>query len=266
MLWMDHSLAQRLERVAAQRQIAYPRGLRALQPSSGAAWLEIEGSGVAAMGTRFPVNRAVGLGMQGAVAAATLNAIEAFYQRAELPAEIDLCPHAHPSLLEQLAARGYGVLRFFNIFVRNLEGLPLAPRLPTGLSIHESSEEEAWVEAMTDGDPHADEAVHLLARVALLHPTVRCLLAYQGQQLIGGAALSLDEGVATLFSAVTHPPYRRQGVQGALLHARLLMAREAGCELATVMTVPGSASQRNILRAGFQLAYSKVVMKQRTNP
>ena len=33
-----------------------------------------------------------------------------------------------------------------------------------------------------------------------------------------------------------------------------------GCNLALVQTTPGSASQRNVARCGFQLAYTKVTM------
>ncbi|HUV89752.1 MAG TPA: hypothetical protein VMY80_08870 [Anaerolineae bacterium] len=37
-------------------------------------------------------------------------------------------------------------------------------------------------------------------------------------------------------------------------------AREQGCDLALVLTSPGSDSQRNVERAGFRLAYTKAVL------
>jgi hypothetical protein len=33
-----------------------------------------------------------------------------------------------------------------------------------------------------------------------------------------------------------------------------------GCDLAIALTEPGSASQRNYARAGFQLAYTRAIM------
>jgi GNAT superfamily N-acetyltransferase len=57
-------------------------------------------------------------------------------------------------------------------------------------------------------------------------------------------------------AADTLPAFRSRGIHTALVHARLAAAREAGCDLAMVHTRPGAVSQRNILRAGFQLAYT----------
>ena len=61
-----------------------------------------------------------------------------------------------------------------------------------------------------------------------------------------------DESLETL------PAYRRQGVHAALIRARMVVASEAGCDLVVVHTVPGAPSQRNVLRAGFQLLYTTV--------
>ena len=70
----------------------------------------------------------------------------------------------------------------------------------------------------------------------------------------------IHEGVAEFGGASTRPAFRQRGVQTALLHARMDAAREAGCDLALVVTAPGEDSQRNVERAGFRLAYTKVVV------
>ena len=67
--------------------------------------------------------------------------------------------------------------------------------------------------------------------------------------------LDVDGDVAALFATATPPAYRRRGLQAALLDFRLRMAQERGCTLATIETEPGSASQCNVERAGFRLAY-----------
>ena len=61
-------------------------------------------------------------------------------------------------------------------------------------------------------------------------------------------------------AAETLTAYRHQGIHTLLLQARLAAAVEAGCDLALVHTRPGAASQRNVLRAGFQLVYTDVTL------
>ena len=53
---------------------------------------------------------------------------------------------------------------------------------------------------------------------------------------------------------------RRRGVQSTLLHARLVAAADAGCDLAIVPTEPASTSQANVQRAGFALLYVRAIL------
>ncbi len=76
----------------------------------------------------------------------------------------------------------------------------------------------------------------------------------------GGASLRLSEGVAHLCGAATLPAHRRRGVQSALLAARLFVAAEAGCDVAVVITQPGSKSQENVERQGFHLLYARAIL------
>jgi GNAT superfamily N-acetyltransferase len=66
--------------------------------------------------------------------------------------------------------------------------------------------------------------------------------------------------MAAFFGASTLPEFRNRGLQSALLQARLNLACEAGCDLAVIVTRPGSVSQRNAERAGFRLAYTKAIL------
>lgn len=88
------------------------------------------------------------------------------------------------------------------------------------------------------------------------------VLAYIDGNAAGGGTLSVfrQQRLAGLFGAATLPEYRRRGVQTAMTYARLRMAADAGCDLAVVMTTPGSGSQRNAERQGFHVAYTKVVL------
>ena len=84
--------------------------------------------------------------------------------------------------------------------------------------------------------------------------------ACDGGQPVGSGALEVHDGVAALMAAETFTAYRHQGIHTLLLQARLAAAVEAGCDLALVHTRPGAASQRNVLRAGFQLVYTDVTL------
>ena len=78
--------------------------------------------------------------------------------------------------------------------------------------------------------------------------------------LAGGAGLRTTEGVAQFAGAATAPAHRRRGVQSALLAARLADAAAAGCDVAVIVTQPGSRSQQNAQRRGFDLLYARAVL------
>jgi GNAT superfamily N-acetyltransferase len=72
--------------------------------------------------------------------------------------------------------------------------------------------------------------------------------------------MTVRDGLATLFADATIARFRRQGLHSELIAARLNEAIARGGELASATTQPGSASQRNYERLGFEVAYTKVTM------
>lgn len=56
------------------------------------------------------------------------------------------------------------------------------------------------------------------------------------------------------------PEFRRRGVQASLLGTRLASAAAAGRDFAVVTTGPGSKSQQNVQRLGFQLLYARAIL------
>ena len=79
-------------------------------------------------------------------------------------------------------------------------------------------------------------------------------LARREGQVAGGASMRIDNGIAQLCGAATLPQHRRRGIQTALLRERLARAAAAGCDVAVITTEPGSKSQANAQRQGFELA------------
>jgi GNAT superfamily N-acetyltransferase len=73
--------------------------------------------------------------------------------------------------------------------------------------------------------------------------------------------LSIHDNVALFGGSSTIPELRRRGLQSALLHERMRYAFDHGCDLAMMVTLPGSESQRNAERKGFQIAYTRTKWK-----
>lgn len=72
--------------------------------------------------------------------------------------------------------------------------------------------------------------------------------------------MRVDGDVAQLSGAGTLPHARGRGVQKALVQLRLSDARRAGCTIAVVTTAPGTRSQANVMRRGFQLLYTRAIL------
>ncbi len=119
---------------------------------------------------------------------------------------------------------------------------------------------DLWGSTVARGFAEREEDVEPgleIAAPTIQNPRVRCFLARVDGQPAGGGALIVRDGLATLFSASTLPAFRHQGVHTALLHARLQCAVQEST-LATVTTTPGADSQRNVERAGFRVAYTRL--------
>jgi GNAT superfamily N-acetyltransferase len=67
--------------------------------------------------------------------------------------------------------------------------------------------------------------------------------------------------VALFAGASTVPEMRRRGLQAALLQERMRYALDHGCDLAMMVAMPGSDSQRNAERNGFGIAYTRTKWK-----
>ena len=89
-------------------------------------------------------------------------------------------------------------------------------------------------------------------------------LALLGDEPIGGATLALQGAVAVINGSGVRPAFRRHGAQSALLRTRLARAREAGRTIGYSATLPGTSSRRNMERAGFHVAYPKLLMLKDT--
>jgi hypothetical protein len=100
-----------------------------------------------------------------------------------------------------------------------------------------------------------------VGRAIFAMPGAVCYLAVSTSgEPVGGGALAVRDGLATMFADSTVGTSRRQGFHRELIAARLNEAIALGCDSATASTLPGSTSQRNYERLGFEVAYTKVTL------
>ena len=209
-------------------------------------------------GPELPVNVACGFGSSPDGLEELLDSVEAFYTLHGLPSRLVL--YSHFGDWEALAARGYSLLRLLHVYVLPLTERPAPPPMPSPSQLTARPSPPAeFLSVASRAFGAGSEAI--MERTAQ-RPQTRFFAAEQGGQPVAAAAFSVFGSLALLFSAATLPAFRGQGAQMALLAARLHAAHGAGATVAAVMTTPGSASERNVQRAGFVLAGARLSMEQ----
>ncbi|WP_139015864.1 GNAT family N-acetyltransferase [Ensifer aridi] len=137
-------------------------------------------------------------------------------------------------------------------------------RPPPSLSIrrYATAELRQYVECFNDGhNIHPDHRQVIASEFAaiLKSPFARMWGAWIDGQLAGVALLLVRGRIGHLASATTRLPFRRLGIHRYLLQSRIKDALTAGCWFVSVHTAVASASQRNLVRFGFHLAYTKAI-------
>lgn len=271
---VDPTCGRRIEMCLASQGRDYAIDHRAAMPADGAEVHEVGGAGggVAVWGSKRGapnVSRAFALGIGGEVTEAHLAGVEAFYARHGAPVRVVTAPWTHRSLFELLAARRYRVTSFDNVLTRVLtmgDPLKVGGAEAPGVVVRAVGQHEvpAWGEVVRAGFGMApdDEPSMAADRVFERSKTATLYIATVDGEPAGGAALDVRDGMATLFATATIPAYRRRGVHGALVAARLAHAVSADVDLAVVITSPGSDSQRNLeTSCGFRVGYSTVLFE-----
>jgi GNAT superfamily N-acetyltransferase len=219
-----------------------------------------------------PFNKVVGLGFGGVPGGDLMDEIEGAYAARGAPTQVELTNLADPEIGDMLTGRGYRLVAFENVLGRSLDASATQQEFE-GIEIRESGEDELddWIEVVVTGFAHPDDqgvAGHeefpreIVERAErdMVAAGARTYLALRGGVVAGGGGLRITDGVAQLVGAATAPEHRRRGVQTALLSTRLADAAAAGCDIAVITTAPGSKSQQNVQRQGFQLIYTRAVL------
>jgi ribosomal protein S18 acetylase RimI-like enzyme len=271
-LFCGTGLAERVERAEAQLVAQASKAARRRRADTAGFMIPIAGGVASFAEAGSPFNKVAGLGFNGVPGAAALDEMERAFSACGSPVQIELAHLADPAIGALLTERGYRLVSFENVLGRALAG-EFEPVTPPGVEVRPSGEEEfeAWLDVVADGVAHPDthgvgshdefpregiaRATRDLAAAGVMRYT-----ALRDGVIAGGARLRMAEGVAQFTGAATAPAHRRRGVQTALLSARLADAAAAGCDVAVITTQPGSKSQQNAQRRGFDLLYTRAVL------
>ena len=248
--------AQRLEAAEA----ANARGC--IGRLAEAAVLEAAGGIAVFAGAESPLTHAVGIGLNGPVTSRELDELEAFFRSRGAHPVIDLCPMADTGLLPQLADRGYRLTEFNNVLVKRMAGVEpaLTPRVRRTCP----DEVDLWSQTVGcgffDTEHLTTEEMDVGRAICAMPGAFTYIAMTESGEPTGAGAFAIHDDLATLFADSTLSRFRRQGIHRELIAARLNEALAQGCGFATASTLPGSASQRNYERMGFQVVYTKVTL------
>jgi len=275
MLFASIDLAARIERADASLVADAATAVGRARPEARVAVESLAGGVAVYAGNGSPLNKVAGVGFGGPVAEAELEAIEAMYAARDAPVQVELSSLADPTVAPMLTGRGYALVGFENVL-----GLALDPSAtaraadPPGVSVRvcRDDELERWLDTAVTGFATPDlQGVpsHESFPREVIEGAIRDMvgakgfvryLAFLEGAPAGAASVRLSEGVAQMSGAATLPEHRRRGVQSALLAHRLADATAAGCDVAVVTVQPGSKSQENVQRKGFELLYTRAVL------
>lgn len=275
--FVDIALSKRLERAEAQSNVEAVEVRAALQPQSGATWIEVAGTFAMYDLQDSPLTQTFCLGMSKPVEEADLVRIEQFFELRNARVYHEVSPLADANTLTLLNARGYKPVELTSVMYRPLltdstdqlkqnrdqseAGLEssVASKLITRAIA--PSESELWARTAATGWSDYPEYTDLIYDLGLLLASRSngcSFLAELDGVAVASAGLSICDGVALLAGASTIPAARGQGAQSALLAARLQEAKNRNCDLAMICAAPGSRSQRNAERNGFRIAYTRI--------
>lgn len=256
-------MAQRLESHDAWSSSEHARLQAVMFPATRPVAQSFGAGRAVYCGRKSPLSQVYAWGLSGTVQADELDFIEHFYRERGMGVRIRVCPYADQSVLPLLGMRGYTLRSLMNVFAFPLKGYSARPMDIRGLEIRMVTERDArkWFDLIGAGGDWAEpDGASFMTIRCVAKPSSRFYLAYLNGRPVSGGALEIHDGVASLIASDTLPEYKRHGLHAAILRARLEISAQAGCEVAILKTRPGSSTQTNALREGFELVYTTMTM------
>lgn len=271
-MFADAALAARIDRAEGRLCSRLATGS---SKHKAAFVLPVNGGVAVFAGPHSPINKVIGVGFDGPLDPTELDGIEARWTTEGEPVRVELSILADPAAVATLAGRGYRLQGFENVLACRIPDAPPAPAQDITIEEAGADAYEQWLSLAVDAFANMDgsgsasdpvlprEELEQLLREAMGPTTAKGVTRYIariGGEPAGEAALNVEGGLALLAGSGTAPQYRGRGVQKALIAHRLQEAHRAGCDLAVVVTAPGTRSQENVMRRGFDLLYTRAIL------
>ena len=264
---VDTALAARLEQTEGLANARFVEARIRQSSESKAAWIQVAGAYAMFDGVDSPMTQSFGLGMFSEVTPSDLEAIEVFFRDRKAPVLLEVSPLASGELLSLLNQRNYRPVEYTSVMCRRIGpdiSLPKNRSQQIQVRVISGDEAEQWAQTSARGWSEHPEVIEMILGFGRTFASTVGATGMQAEidgQPIATGVVFIADSVALLAGASTIPNARRQGAQSLLLEARLRYAVEQGCDLAMMCALPGSPSQRNAQRNGFQIAYTRTKWK-----
>ena len=266
MIYSDRELSKKLERAEARANADFVETRARLQPESGACWIDVAGAYAMFDGVESPCTQTFGLGLFDEIGGEYFDRLEVFFMERGAPVFHEVSPMADPVLMPTLVERGYRPIELTSVMYREVaDDTPENKDSKIVTRVINDDEVETWARTSANGWVTEHESLadfmfnfgQVSAQCAGSYPW----LAEIASSPVATGMMFVHEGIAVLAGASTVPDARNRGAQSALLSARLRFAAEKGCKLAMMGASPGSQSQKNAQKNGFNIAYTRIKWK-----
>jgi GNAT superfamily N-acetyltransferase len=185
--------------------------------------------------------------------------VEEFYRRHNLPSRYQISAASPPELDNLLNERGYTYISETSVMVGTVQDvLDQVRSTPESEVTLQDRVSDKWLTLFLDaeGFPTTQESSYRHT-FSSLGPAVAYATATIDNQPAGVGMSVAERGWAGLFSIVTFPTYRRQGVGTAIVRALAAWARQHGSEQLYLQVVATNEPAVNLYRRlGFDALYS----------
>jgi len=263
MIYCDREFSQKLERTEARANVDFVETRERLFPGSGATWIEAGGTYAMFDGVDSPLTQTFGLGVFEDATVEHLDELEAFFKERDADVFHEVSPMPDQSIMSLLSERGYRPVELTSVMYQELRDFSSKAGANSEIKtrVVEDSEADLWAQTAAAGWATVHEGLEefmlafgaIAARTSNGHP----FIAELEDRPIAAGGFQIFDDICILAGASTVPEFRRMGAQNALLSARLRFAVDHGCELAMMCALPGSQSQKNAQKNGFNIAYTR---------